>query len=166
LQRLGFNFERRALLKDHPVKVYKISHQHFLERPSVNYRKLHAEEWSVAQVFYHAVGYTKEFNADDEIFGAFDNGSLIGVVRLEQTKGVTVLRGMQIHYKYAGNGIGRELLKLIEIKLGDTICYCIPFCWLEKFYAAIGFKKIDSADSPKFLQERLADNVHTIIMKR
>jgi RimJ/RimL family protein N-acetyltransferase/N-acetylglutamate synthase-like GNAT family acetyltransferase len=166
LQRLGFNFARKALLKSRLVNVYKISRQEFLEVSSIDYRKLHANEWSIAKEFYHSLDYTKEFKAEDVIFGAFNNRSLIGAVRLEQNKGVTVLRGMQIHYKYAGNGIGRELLKLIEFQLGNTNCYCIPFGWLEKFYASIGFKKIDPADSPKFLQERLADNVHAIIMKR
>lgn len=166
LQRLGFSFDKDETFQQHPVQVYKITKHDFLKRTSPEYRKLKVDETVIAQSFYNQVEYRKPIKDDDVVFGAFDNQSMIGAVRLENENGVRVLRGMQIHYKYAGHGVGKKLLRLFESELGNNVCYCIPFSWLENFYSCIGFKKIDSQLAPQFLQERLRENSQTIIMKR
>lgn len=166
LDRLGFKPDRHAIFQGHEVQIYSLSRQDFLFEPQLHYRKLTSQEHSIAQNFYLQVEYKKEVKPTDVIIGAFHNDKLIAAVRLEDENGVKVLRGIQVRYHYAGYGVGKRLLKLFEAELNQNECYCIPFTWLKDFYSHIGFKAIDQKIAPLFLQTRLDDNLHTLIMKK
>ncbi len=166
LQRLGFTFDQHETFHGHPVKVFKITKQDFSQESPISFRRLSTSEVPLAQKFYNDIEYKKAIKADDVVVAAFDKNLMMGAIRLENEEGVRVLRGMQIHYKYAGRGIGKRLLKVFDNELGNHVCYCIPFSWLEGFYSCIGFKKIEPHLAPSFLQDRLEESSQTIIMKR
>lgn len=114
------------------------------------------DELAKVRMFYTQVGYANTNNIKDTdlIFGAMSIIIFVGVVRLVREHNVNVLRGMQVHPDYQKKGIGSQLLLALEKEIPDT-CYCLAHEWLENFYGKIGFKRIDDADLPAFLQQRL-----------
>jgi len=105
--------------------------------------------------FYQKAGYNRSVTDDDDIFYAEENGEKLGVVRISNEYGFTVLRGMQVLELFRGQGIGKKLLKYLQNSIGLEPVYCIPNDHLVNFYGEIGFAVIDSNDAPEFLTERL-----------
>ena len=109
------------------------------------------------QSFYRWCGYSATISPNDTIFVARENAEVIGAVRLVDEHGVIVLRWMYIAQDKQRRGIGGQLLVALEGLIGDRECYCIPYRHLEKFYAKIGFFKIDEERVPAYLQTRAAE---------
>jgi N-acetylglutamate synthase-like GNAT family acetyltransferase len=110
---------------------------------------------------------------DTDIFIVAESpGGIIGSVRFCVEDGVPMLRGMLVDEKFRGLGIGMRLLKEFEIYLNEhnyKNCHCLPYAHLDKFYATVGFRKID-VGIPPFLQQRMEEynskNMGVICMRR
>ena len=107
--------------------------------------------------FYKQVGYSKVHlvKPTDEILVAGEENQIIGVVRLVEESGVTVLCGMQILPEFQRRGIGSKMLGEVAQMLSSE-CYCIPYEHLIGFYGQIHFEPLLVRHAPKFLQERMA----------
>jgi len=112
--------------------------------------------------FYIATGRPKKKvdPTTDKVVLAMLNDEILGVVRLCFEHGFYVLRTMQVHPNFQRKGIGFEILKkfehtLEELRIDES--YCFAFAHLEKFYGHIGYRKIDNAMAPQFLQQRLIE---------
>ena len=92
--------------------------------------------------------------ARDTVLAAVRASTLVGVVRLCPEHGVVVLRGMQVLPDFERQGIGLDLLDKCLPKVNDSLCYCIPWSYLEQFYSSGGFERSEPADVPGFLSRR------------
>ncbi|MDP4229096.1 MAG: GNAT family N-acetyltransferase [Bacteroidota bacterium] len=104
---------------------------------------------------YEAIGYHGGIKDEDVCFLASEGGRPIGGVRLCLENGVLVLRGMMVLPEFQRQGIGKALLGLLDVEIGDTPCYCINPPHLASFYGRIGFHRIELVKAPMFLVERL-----------
>ncbi|MDJ0711799.1 MAG: GNAT family N-acetyltransferase [Woeseiaceae bacterium] len=115
-------------------------------------------------------GYSGGHSSSDTVLIAVQRDSLVGVVRLCSEHQITVLRGMQVLPDFQQQGIGRALLEKCLSKVGDAVCYCIPWSHLEQFYSTGGFKRCEKNDVPEFLSERFSGYVaqgrDVILMRR
>jgi N-acetylglutamate synthase-like GNAT family acetyltransferase len=132
-------------------------------------KQIDPAEHASAQEFYTRVGYLQPIKPEDIVFCAFENHRIVGIVRLAPEHDFLVLRGMQIASSRQRNGLGTEMIKVLEKKV-DKLCYCLPHAWLENFYGQIGFKKIPDSEAPPHLYQRLIEGrkIHPklIVMKR
>jgi predicted N-acetyltransferase YhbS len=106
--------------------------------------------------FYRRAGYGGGVCADDITLVATTEEGIVGVVRLCQEAGVTVLRGMQVDPAFQRQGIGRMLLRHCLPHLEGGVAYCLPYVHLAAFYGDAGFVPAPPAMLPPFLAERLA----------
>lgn len=118
-------------------------------------RRAYPEEFKTLLEFYRENGYPLEVNPSDTFYVALTEGELIGIVRLAQEFGFTVLRGMRVSPRWQRSGVGSRLLRLLEQDLVGKECYCLPYAHLVGFYGQIGFQSIDLAEAPEHLQERI-----------
>ena len=120
--------------------------------------------------FYDECGYSGGLRVDDKVLMAIRNGSLVGVVRLCTEDQDIVLRGMQVVSDLQRKGIGLALLQACVSRVSSAVCYCIPWAYLEEFYASGGFERCQSADVPEVLSERLSNYLEAgrdvILMRR
>jgi N-acetylglutamate synthase-like GNAT family acetyltransferase len=125
--------------------------------------------FSAMEAFY-AFGYFQAITADCVVISAKAREKIVGAVRLSPESGVLVLRGMQIAPSYQRQGIGTRMLREIAKFMGSRECFCLPHSWLEGFYGIIGFAKIEDAEAPLHLLERLAEyrkkHSQLIVMRR
>ncbi len=130
--------------------------------------KASSADWLDA--FYQETGYSYPVPNQDDIFYAEVEGQKIGVVRISNEYGCSVLRGMQVLEPFRGQGVGTKLLTFLASTLRPDPVYCIPNDHLVNFYGKIGFSVIDSDEAPEFLVERLNDyiesNFKVLIMVR
>ena len=105
---------------------------------------------------YELWGYDGGVQPSDCVFLAERGADLVGVVRLTEEEGVKMLRGMQIAPQERRRGTGTRLLHALVSRLGDSMCYCVPFAHLVGFYGQVGFEEIRLNDAPAFLVERIA----------
>ena len=105
---------------------------------------------------YAAWGYPGKPLPTDVIFTAYSGVELIGIVRRTVEHSHVMLRGMHIAPEWRRRGVGSRLLIAFEADLPNRPCLCVPYTYLDGFYGAIGFERIDEATAPGFLQERLA----------
>jgi N-acetylglutamate synthase-like GNAT family acetyltransferase len=117
-----------------------------------------AADFTDVQAFYASVGYFQAITADCVVISAKAEDKIVGAVRLSQESGVLVLRGMQIAQSYQRQGIGTRMLWVLSKFIGSQECFCLPHAWLEGFYGIIGFAKIEDAEAPPHLLERLAES--------
>jgi GNAT superfamily N-acetyltransferase len=138
----------------------------------IEVRRAMAEDISRAVNFYAERRYSGGIRQEDAVLLAEHDGELVGIVRLTAEEGVVVLRGMQVHPRFQGQGIGKRLLATIAHELGGRGCFCIPYAHLVGFYGGIGFRVIELAKAPTFLRLRLeryqdrADGNEYVIMRR
>ena len=66
-----------------------------------------------------------------------------------------MLRGMQVHPRFQRQGIGKRLLAAVAQARDGKGCFCIPYAHLVGFYGGIGFRVMEPATAPSFLQLRL-----------
>lgn len=120
--------------------------------------------------FYKTVGYGGGVSAADVTLAAHVKGRLLGVVRLCEENGVTVLRGMQVVPTFQGKGIGRALLTHCIPYLDHGTAYCLPYDHLVDFYSRAGFAIAPPETLPPFLAARLAGYIssgqRTLAMQR
>lgn len=74
--------------------------------------------------------------------------------RLGHEDGFKVLRGMQVHPDYQGQGIGGHILSHCVPYLDGT-AYCLPYTHLVRFYERINFAVADPRELPPILAARL-----------
>jgi N-acetylglutamate synthase-like GNAT family acetyltransferase len=138
--------------------------------PAISIREASVAEHPDIATFYERCGYAGGLSADDTILVAVRAESLVGVARLCSEHQVAVLRGMQVLPNFQRQGIGRALLDEFLSRVDDSVCYCIPWSYLEQFYSSGGFERCESRDVPDFLAERLScytqQGRDVILMKR
>lgn len=106
--------------------------------------------------FYKAAGYGGGVSPADLTLGAKLDDRLIGVVRLCDEEGVTVLRGMQVLPAFQLQGVGLMLLEHCVPHLDRGAAYCLPYDHLVRFYGRAGFKPAAADELPAFLARRLS----------
>jgi len=124
----------------------------------LNIRAINKAEFLLAQDFYTSVGYNYDIQLSDKVIVAEVNTKIIGVARIAIENNYYILRGMQIAKSYQRKKIGNQILAELDKIINNHECYCLPYVWLEEFYAQIRFKKIAEESAPTFLQERLKQN--------
>ena len=105
--------------------------------------------------FYERLGYAGHVSNDATAFVAELDGQMVGLLRLEQEFGATVLRGMRVSPEYQRQGIGSRLLQAVADHLGTDPCYCVPYSHLTAFYGQIGFVELSLDRAPAHLRERV-----------
>jgi N-acetylglutamate synthase-like GNAT family acetyltransferase len=138
--------------------------------PRLSVASLAPSGFAEAQAFYRSVDYSGVISRDDFVVGAKSERTLVGLARLCFDQGCLTLRGMQVTKALQRCGIGSLLLDVIEKRIADEQCFCLPHDWLGGFYGQIGFERIDPTQAPMFLQDRLqvSREKHTslIVMRR
>lgn len=106
--------------------------------------------------FYRSQNYHGGDTMDGSEFAivAEDNDRIIGAVRLVIEENSLILRGMFIDKPYQRQGIGKQMLDLMDVEIGDRECYCICKAYLERFLGDIGFSQIKPEKAPKHLETR------------
>jgi N-acetylglutamate synthase-like GNAT family acetyltransferase len=69
-----------------------------------------------------------------------------------------MLRTMMVDAGHHRHGIGSRLLQEFTRYLDNhriQSVYCLPYCHLDGFYAAAGFKRIATEKVPAFLKDRM-----------
>jgi GNAT superfamily N-acetyltransferase len=122
---------------------------------SLQVRRASADDFLDVLRMYAAWQYAGEAQPDDAIFIARHGDRLIGVVRLVDEGGTTVLRGMRVEPEFQRQRVGTKLLDVAMAALGPHECYCIPYAHLIDFYGRAGFAAIAPGEAPRFLAERL-----------
>lgn len=122
---------------------------------SIEVRRATPKDISRALNFYAERRYGGEIRPADVVLVAECDGELVGIVRLAAEEGVVVLRGMQVHPRFQGQGIGGRLLESVAQELNGRACFCIPYAHLVGFYGGIGFQVVEPAKAPTFLRVRL-----------
>jgi N-acetylglutamate synthase-like GNAT family acetyltransferase len=126
--------------------------------------------FSAVKQFYGLVAYYQELEADDTVVIATIDDCIVGCCRLCNENKSHVIRGLQVHPHYRGQGIGTKLLRVISEILGQDECYCLPFTYLENLYSKVGFIRIDEKQAPAWFYERYChyknQNLDVIIMKK
>lgn len=119
-------------------------------------RQSHKDEVAQVMEFYRSQNYHGGDTMDGSEFTivAEDNDRIIGAVRLVIEENTLILRGMFIDKPYQRQGIGKQMLDLMDIEIADRECYCICKAYLERFLADIGFSQINPEKGPKHLSER------------
>lgn len=122
-------------------------------------RQTNNDELEAVKEFYLSQGYKGGESMDGSEFTivAEDGDRIIGAVRLVIEEGVLVLRGMFIDKPYQRKGIGKQMLDLMDIEIGDRECYSICKEYLEKFLNEIGFSLTKPEKAPKHLAERFKE---------
>ncbi len=124
--------------------------------PEITIRIARAGEYDAVALAYRLWGYRRAVLPSDVIFVAHCGSDLIGIVRRTVEHGMTMLRGMHVAPDWRGRGVGTLLLGAFEAALPPGPCVCVPYSYLEKFYAGIGFERLSETDAPQFLVDRLA----------
>jgi GNAT superfamily N-acetyltransferase len=121
----------------------------------LNVEVVRSQDLARIQAFYGAVGYGGGVSAADISFAATAGGEMIGVVRLCEEDGVTVLRGMHVAPGFQRQGIGRALLAHCMPWLDRGPAYCLPYEHLIGLYGQAGFVSAAADTLPRFLAARL-----------
>ncbi len=120
--------------------------------------------------FYEAAGYRGSVTERAVVLLAHRGGEIVGLVRLEPEQGTLVLRGMQVRDDCQRQGIGTALLAAVAGRLGDTLCYSVPYARLRAFYGRTGFVEVPSDALPPFLSVRAEEyrrrGLDVIVMRR
>ncbi len=104
--------------------------------------------------FYVEQGYHGSWSETERAFVCLVESTVIATVKVEQTHGVSILRGMYVKPCYQNQGLGTHLLNHIEPVLNETVAYCMPLAHARAFYEKIGFKDVPMDTYPDFLIER------------
>jgi GNAT superfamily N-acetyltransferase len=108
-------------------------------------------------IFYRITDYDGSVAPADRVVYATEKEKIIGAGRLSKEKGVLVLRGMRVLENHQGCGVGRAILESLVKEGRNNECYCLPYRYLQPFYAAKGFDKIAPSEAPGFLRNRFKD---------
>lgn len=119
-------------------------------------RQSHKDEVDKIIEFYRSQNYHGGDTMDGNEFTliAESDERIIGAVRLVEEENVLVLRGMFIDKPFQRQGIGKQMLDLMDIEIGDRQCFCICKEYLERFLGDLSFKQIKPEKAPKHLSER------------
>ena len=129
-----------------------------------------ASEVGDLAAFYRITDYGGSVAPADRVVYATEEGRIIGAGRLSEEEDVFVLRGMRVQRKHRGRGVGKAILDSLASEGKCRACYCIPYSYLQQFYAAKGFEKIAPTEAPDFLRDRFRDyqarSLDVILMRR
>ncbi|MEM9916841.1 MAG: GNAT family N-acetyltransferase [Bacteroidota bacterium] len=122
----------------------------------IDIRTLQPQEVAKAQAFYKTQNYLTSIQANDIVLVAEKGDRFVGIVRLCPEENFLVLRGMFVDLPYyQRKGIGKQMLQSLASLFGAQEVYCLPYDHLQDFYGVIGFKKINAADAPTVMRDRL-----------
>ena len=125
-------------------------------KPDITIRIARPDEYDDVALAYRLWGYRGGVLPSDVVFVAHAGNELIGIVRRTVEHGTMMLRGMHVAPDWRGRGVGTLLQGAFEADLPPGPCVCMPYVYLEPFYAVIGFERMAEADAPQFLLDRLA----------
>jgi N-acetylglutamate synthase-like GNAT family acetyltransferase len=111
----------------------------------------------VERIYRHELGREVPLEPDQEVFAARDGRTLVGALRLCPEAKTLVLRTVVVADGWRGRGIGRTMLATASEAIGRRECWCFPWEHLERFYGAIGFRRVDRERIPPSLLHRLED---------
>ena len=84
-----------------------------------------------------------EFDNGVHMFGHRSSGKLIGVMGIQELKGVTLIRHAYTLTSYQGIGVGKSLLNYL-LEINQNICLLVGTwrnaTWAIQFYKKFGFK--------------------------
>lgn len=112
--------------------------------------------------------YKRELDRDvplgthEDVLCAWEDGLIVGALRLFPASGRLVLRTMVVAEERRGRGIGRAMLRAASERIGERECYCFPWPHLERFYGEIGFRPIDRQAVPPELLPYLGPGIATL----
>lgn len=128
------------------------------------------DRYGEASELYAQCGYRHGLADRDYVLAATQQGALIGVARLCREHDTTVLRGMQVLPGFQRRGVGTRLLEACVAALGDSACYCLPWAYLEPFFARFDFRPCAPGAAPQFLLDRHAtyhaEGYDVLLMRR
>jgi len=129
-----------------------------------------ASDVSDLEAFYRITNYGGSVAPADRVAYMTEEDKIIGVGRLSEEEGVFVLHGMRVLGEHRGRGVGAAILNSLACEGNNRDCYCLPYSYLQQFYATKGFGKIAPSEAPDFLRERVRDyhtrGLDVILMKR
>jgi predicted N-acetyltransferase YhbS len=137
--------------QDDPVAIRPLQHP----AASLEYRAFAPGERSDLSRFFREAGYPVPISPDDQGWGAWSQGTLVGAIALCHEENEWLLRGPEILHAFRRRRVGAELLKLAIPKLRSHTCYCVAYSFLARMYSAEGFKPCPSEEIPKFLARRI-----------
>ena len=123
----------------------------------MNIHSSKASEITDLASFYRLTGYGGSVAPADRVVYATEEGRIVGAGRLSEEEGVFVLRGMRVLSEHRGCGVGKAILDLLVREGGSRDCYCMPYSYLQPFYAAEGFDTIPPSKAPDFIRGRFED---------
>jgi predicted N-acetyltransferase YhbS len=133
-------------------------------------RRIDPSEHAAVLSVYEASNYKGGIKSDDIGFLATLNNAPVGAVRLTHENGFLLLRGMMVHPYHQRQGIGKEMLTVLDKHIGTETCYLVGREHLVDFYGRIGFTAIAPSEAPTFLalrREEYNQKHHdSIIMRR
>ena len=105
---------------------------------------------------YEKVHFIPSDLARDVVVVAEVDGVRVGMGRLVPAgDGACELGGMYVDDAYRGRGIARAIVDELIVRAASKDVYCVPFADLEALYAAAGFRRIDAANVPEKIREKL-----------
>lgn len=132
--------------------------------------KANASEIGDLETFYRIADYGGSVAPSDRVVYATEEERIIGTGRLSEKEGILVLRGIRVMKEHRGCGVGNAILDSLVGEAGDQHCYCIPYSYLQNFYADRGFDEIKPPEAPGFLCNRFrcyrARGSDVILMRR
>ncbi|WP_070970474.1 GNAT family N-acetyltransferase [Vibrio sonorensis] len=91
--------------------------------------------------------------SNEKTIVAYNNNTLIGVVRFRPIEQYQLLTGMLVVPEHRGKGVGHELMKHCRHQVLDTDVYCFAYQHLESFYSQHGFTTIEAEALPNNLNQ-------------
>jgi len=91
-------------------------------------------------------------NRSELIFTLSIDNTLQGIVRFKTIERFRLLTGMVINTSNRGTGLGHALMEFCRVNTLTSADYCFSFRHLESFYAAHGFKAIETENLPSELK--------------
>lgn len=103
--------------------------------------KVQTEKRSLVNRFYKECRYPGKVGRNDICLVLTLEQSIVAAVKLEpKADGWWFLRSMCVHPDYRRQGVGTQLLLLMEPYLADKNIYGFPFSHLQQFYKKAHFK--------------------------
>ena len=117
-------------------------------------RQVTPEDHELIRQVYAASNYGGGIKPEDVGFLATVSEEPVGAVRFTTEEGLLLLRGMMIKPAYQRQGIGSEMLRVVDPFIGNSACHLIGRAHLRSFYGNIGFAEVAGSEVPAFLRER------------
>jgi GNAT superfamily N-acetyltransferase len=122
----------------------------------IDVRLARVEDSTPLSDFYAAWDYHAPFSRAAATHLAWDSGSLVGAVWVDQADGLSVLRGMRVRLDRQRQGIGTQLLRAALNGLPGQPVYCIALAHLRPLLERAAFTLLPEGEQPPALSARAA----------